>query len=90
MIIRFVIGHQMSHPSLELPRLILSEMQLQSQSCLSCYCGHVEYLLIMFFHVFLQSYHNSAATLGATLARHREKSRVYIGCMKSGPVLAQK
>ncbi|KAM7280351.1 hypothetical protein ACFE04_007485 [Oxalis oulophora] len=30
------------------------------------------------------------ATLGATLARHRSKPRVYIGCMKSGPVLAQK
>ena len=28
--------------------------------------------------------------LGATLARHRNKSRVYIGCMKGGPVLAQK
>ena len=33
---------------------------------------------------------NFAATLGATLASHRDKSRVYIGCMKSGPVLAQK
>ncbi|GFZ07414.1 Galactosyltransferase family protein [Actinidia rufa] len=32
----------------------------------------------------------TAATLGTTLARHRSKSRVYIGCMKSGPVLAQK
>lgn len=32
----------------------------------------------------------AAATLGATLARHRSKSRIYIGCMKSGPVLAQK
>ncbi|KAF3453453.1 hypothetical protein FNV43_RR03893 [Rhamnella rubrinervis] len=34
--------------------------------------------------------HVNIATLGATLGRHREKSRVYIGCMKSGPVLAQK
>lgn len=34
--------------------------------------------------------HVNIATLGATLARHRDKSRVYIGCMKSGPVLAQK
>lgn len=32
----------------------------------------------------------TVATLGATLARHRSKPRVYIGCMKSGPVLAQK
>lgn len=34
--------------------------------------------------------HVNIATLGETLARHRKKSRVYIGCMKSGPVLAQK
>ncbi|KAH6835616.1 Galactosyltransferase family protein [Perilla frutescens var. hirtella] len=34
--------------------------------------------------------HVNIATLGATLARHRLKPRVYIGCMKSGPVLAQK
>lgn len=31
-----------------------------------------------------------AGTLGATLARHRSNPRVYIGCMKSGPVLARK
>ncbi|XP_019196941.1 PREDICTED: probable beta-1,3-galactosyltransferase 2 isoform X1 [Ipomoea nil] len=34
--------------------------------------------------------HVNIGTLGATLARHRSKPRVYIGCMKSGPVLAQK
>lgn len=34
--------------------------------------------------------HVNIATLGTTLARHRTKARVYIGCMKSGPVLAQK
>ncbi|CAA2971530.1 probable beta-1,3-galactosyltransferase 2 [Olea europaea subsp. europaea] len=34
--------------------------------------------------------HVNIATLGATLARHRSKPRVYVGCMKSGPVLAQK
>ncbi|CAK9163934.1 unnamed protein product [Ilex paraguariensis] len=34
--------------------------------------------------------HVNIATLGATLARHLSKPRVYIGCMKSGPVLAQK
>ncbi|RWR72923.1 Glycosyl transferase [Cinnamomum micranthum f. kanehirae] len=34
--------------------------------------------------------HVNIATLGTTLARHRSKPRVYIGCMKSGPVLAQK
>lgn len=34
--------------------------------------------------------HVNIATLGHTLIRHRKKPRVYIGCMKSGPVLAQK
>nr|CAD1840977.1 unnamed protein product [Ananas comosus var. bracteatus] len=33
--------------------------------------------------------HVNIATLGNTLARHRSKPRVYIGCMKSGPVLAR-
>lgn len=28
--------------------------------------------------------------LGTTLSRHLSKPRVYIGCMKSGPVLSQK
>ncbi|KAJ8627834.1 hypothetical protein MRB53_021141 [Persea americana] len=34
--------------------------------------------------------HVNIATLGATLVHHRSKPRVYIGCMKSGPVLSQK
>lgn len=34
--------------------------------------------------------HVNIATLGQTLVRHRSKPRVYIGCMKSGPVLNQK
>ncbi|KAF8043067.1 hypothetical protein BT93_A1421 [Corymbia citriodora subsp. variegata] len=34
--------------------------------------------------------HVNIATLGETLVRHRPKRRVYIGCMKSGPVLSQK
>ncbi|CAN4094199.1 unnamed protein product [Withania somnifera] len=34
--------------------------------------------------------HVNIATLGETLARHRKKPRVYIGCMKSGPVLWRK
>ncbi|KAJ7946294.1 Hexosyltransferase [Quillaja saponaria] len=33
--------------------------------------------------------HVNLATLGLTLARHHTKRRVYLGCMKSGPVLAQ-
>ncbi|KAF3434169.1 hypothetical protein FNV43_RR25272 [Rhamnella rubrinervis] len=34
--------------------------------------------------------HINLGTVGSTLARHRSKHRVYIGCMKSGPVLGQK
>ncbi|XP_048320638.1 beta-1,6-galactosyltransferase GALT31A isoform X1 [Ziziphus jujuba] len=34
--------------------------------------------------------HINIGMVGSTLARHRSKHRVYIGCMKSGPVLAQK
>ncbi|KAF8379813.1 hypothetical protein HHK36_029262 [Tetracentron sinense] len=34
--------------------------------------------------------HVNLGIIGSTLARHRSKHRVYIGCMKSGPVLAQK
>lgn len=34
--------------------------------------------------------HVNLGMLATTLARHRSKPRVYMGCMKSGPVLAQK
>ncbi|PON61128.1 Glycosyl transferase [Trema orientale] len=34
--------------------------------------------------------HINLGMVGSTLTRHRSKPRVYIGCMKSGPVLAQK
>ncbi|KAG6633830.1 beta-1,6-galactosyltransferase GALT31A-like isoform X3 [Carya illinoinensis] len=34
--------------------------------------------------------HINLGMVGSTLARHRSKPRVYIGCMKSGPVLSQK
>ncbi|XP_019455000.1 PREDICTED: beta-1,3-galactosyltransferase 7-like isoform X2 [Lupinus angustifolius] len=34
--------------------------------------------------------HVNLGALAATLARRRSKPRVYIGCMKSGPVLSQK
>ncbi|XP_065875534.1 probable beta-1,3-galactosyltransferase 2 [Euphorbia lathyris] len=34
--------------------------------------------------------HVNIATLGETLVRHRKKPQLYIGCMKSGPVLNQK
>ncbi|CAN1222532.1 Probable beta-1,3-galactosyltransferase 2 [Linum grandiflorum] len=34
--------------------------------------------------------HVNLATLGSILSEHAKKPRVYIGCMKSGPVLAKK
>lgn len=34
--------------------------------------------------------HVNLGMLAATLAQHRSKPRIYIGCMKSGPVLANK
>ncbi|XP_047342554.1 probable beta-1,3-galactosyltransferase 2 isoform X1 [Impatiens glandulifera] len=34
--------------------------------------------------------HVNIATLATTLARHGSKPRIYVGCMKSGPVLSQK
>ncbi|KAH9623025.1 hypothetical protein KSS87_004105 [Heliosperma pusillum] len=34
--------------------------------------------------------HVNIGALASTLIRHRSKPRIYIGCMKSGPVLAQK
>lgn len=34
--------------------------------------------------------HVNIATLATTLTRHGSKPRVYVGCMKSGPVLSQK
>ncbi|XP_010493211.1 PREDICTED: probable beta-1,3-galactosyltransferase 1 isoform X2 [Camelina sativa] len=34
--------------------------------------------------------HVNLATLKTTLSTHRNKPRVYVGCMKSGPVLARK
>ncbi|XP_038972745.1 uncharacterized protein LOC103697780 isoform X2 [Phoenix dactylifera] len=34
--------------------------------------------------------HVNLGLVGSTLARHRSKPRVYIGCMKSGPVLAKR
>lgn len=48
--------------------------------------------LMIFTYLEINSWthHGIVGTLAATLARHRLKPRVYIGCMKSGPVLYQK
>ncbi|KAL5163627.1 putative beta-1,3-galactosyltransferase 2 [Glycine soja] len=46
--------------------------------------------LVTEFYVKVDDVHVNLATLGLALTMHRRKPRVYIGCMKSGPVLAQK
>lgn len=54
---------------------------------------HIANLVFFFFFLcIILNYisKKTTATLGNTLIRHRSKPRMYIGCMKSGPVLAQK
>lgn len=52
-------------------------------NCLSSKKGAILGAFNSFFQYF-------TGMVGSTLARHRSKPRVYIGCMKSGPVLSQK
>ncbi|CAI0447757.1 unnamed protein product [Linum tenue] len=83
-VIRFMIGHSATSNSI-LDRAIDSE-DAQHQDFLRL--EHVEgyHELSAKTKIFF----STAGTLAATLARHRSKPRVYIGCMKSGPVLSQK
>ncbi|CAN1139114.1 Beta-1,6-galactosyltransferase GALT31A [Linum perenne] len=83
-IMRFVIGHSAS-PGGVLDRAIVAE-ENQYKDFLRL--NHIEG-----YHELsskTQIYFSTAGMIGSTLARHRSKPRVYIGCMKSGPVLAQK
>ena len=51
---------------------------------------HPNSIVFLFCQISVRPFHNDAGMLAATLAKHRSKPRVYIGCMKSGPVLSQK
>lgn len=103
-IIRFVIGHSSTSGGI-LDRAIEAEEKLHSDFLrLNHVEGYLELSAktkIYFstavalwdaeFYVKVDDdVHVNLATLGLTLAMHRSKPRVYIGCMKSGPVLAQK
>lgn len=103
-VIRFVIGHSAS-PGGVLDRAIDAEEaehrdflrlnhvegyhQLSTKTRL--YFSTAVSLWDAFFYVKVDDdVHLNLATLLNTLAKHRFKPRIYIGCMKSGPVLYQK
>ncbi|CAN1339791.1 Probable beta-1,3-galactosyltransferase 2 [Linum perenne] len=83
-VMRFVIGHSATAGGI-LDRAVEAEDR-----------KHGDFLRLEHVEGYLElsaktkTYFATAATLGATLSRHISKPRVYIGCMKSGPVLAQK
>ncbi|CAN1232485.1 Probable beta-1,3-galactosyltransferase 2 [Linum perenne] len=83
-IIRFVIGHSATSGGI-LDRAIEAEDRRHGDFLR---LDHVEGYLELSAKT--KIYFATAATLGETLVRHRKKPRVYIGCMKSGPVLNQK
>ncbi|CAK9139658.1 unnamed protein product [Ilex paraguariensis] len=103
-IIRFVIGHSATSGSIldraieaedgkhgDLLRLEHVEGYLELSAKTKSFFTTAVALWDADFYVKVDDdIHVNIATLGATLGRHRSKPRVYIGCMKSGPVLAQK
>ncbi|XP_057785987.1 beta-1,3-galactosyltransferase 7-like [Salvia miltiorrhiza] len=103
-VVRFMIGHSATSNSI-LDRAIDSEdgqhkdfIRLNhvegyhelSAKTKSFFAAAVERWDAEFFVKVDDDVHVNLGTLAATLARHRSKPRVYIGCMKSGPVLHQK
>ncbi|CAF2275076.1 unnamed protein product [Brassica napus] len=103
-VMRFVIGHSAT-PGGILDRAIQAEEHKHGDSLrLDHVEGYLELsaktksyfttafaLWDAYFYVKVDDdVHVNIATLGAEIARYRTKPRVYIGCMKSGPVLAQK
>ncbi|CAI0550655.1 unnamed protein product [Linum tenue] len=102
-IIRFVIGHSATSGGI-LDRAIEAEDQkhgdflrldhvegyLELSAKTKIYFATAVALWDADFYVKVDDdVHVNIATLGETLVRHRKKPRVYIGCMKSGPVLNQ-
>ncbi|KAG7012365.1 putative beta-1,3-galactosyltransferase 2, partial [Cucurbita argyrosperma subsp. argyrosperma] len=75
-IIRFVIGRSAN------PGSVLNKM-LDDEEPVSLWDAE-------FYVKVDDDIHVNLAALGTTLVRHRNKPRVYIGCMKSGPVLSKK
>ncbi|KAG9143731.1 hypothetical protein Leryth_026767 [Lithospermum erythrorhizon] len=103
-IIRFVIGHSATYGGIldraidaenkkhgDIMRLDHVEGYLELSAKTKTYFSTAVLLWDAEYYVKVDDdVHVNIATLGETLARHRKKQRVYIGCMKSGPVLAQK
>ncbi|KAH7859642.1 hypothetical protein Vadar_003657 [Vaccinium darrowii] len=103
-VIRFVIGHSASSGGIldrtieaedkkhgDLLRLEHVEGYLELSGKTKKYFATAVALWDAEFYVKVDDdVHVNIAALGSTLVRHRSKPRVYIGCMKSGPVLAHK
>ncbi|KAG5231965.1 galactosyltransferase family protein [Salix suchowensis] len=103
-IVRFVIGHSATSGGIldraveaedrkhgDLLRLDHVEGYLELSAKTKIYFATAVALWDADFYVKVDDdVHVNIATLGETLVRHRKKPRVYIGCMKSGPVLNQK
>ncbi|KAH9793211.1 putative beta-1,3-galactosyltransferase 2 [Citrus sinensis] len=100
-IMRFVIGHRLLSicsgsfismgASIAEPREDHVEGYLELSAKTKIYFATAVSLWDADFYVKVDDdVHVNIATLGQTLVRHRSKPRVYIGCMKSGPVLNQK
>ncbi|XP_023003790.1 probable beta-1,3-galactosyltransferase 2 isoform X1 [Cucurbita maxima] len=103
-IIRFVIGHSSTSGGIldkavaaeeltnrDFLRLNHVEGYLELSAKTKTYFATVVSLWDAEFYIKVDDdVHVNLATLGSTLAAHRMKPRVYIGCMKSGPVLSQK
>ncbi|KAJ6376877.1 hypothetical protein OIU76_025931 [Salix suchowensis] len=103
-VIRFVIGHsstaggildkaieaeEMMHG--DFLRLEHVEGYLELSSKTKTYFSTVVALWDADFYIKVDDdVHVNLATLGKILAGHKKKPRVYVGCMKSGPVLSKK
>ncbi|KAI9110430.1 hypothetical protein K1719_018590 [Acacia pycnantha] len=91
-IIRFVIGHSFfisNFHALLLQDHVEGYLELSAKT--KTYFTTAVNLWDADFYVKVDDdVHVNIATLGETLVRHRSKPRIYIGCMKSGPVLNQK
>ncbi|KAL3635439.1 putative beta-1,3-galactosyltransferase 3 [Castilleja foliolosa] len=103
-VVRFVIGHSMTLGGIldraieaedkkhgDIMRLDHVEGYLELSAKTKTYFATAVSLWDAEYYVKVDDdVHVNIATLGETLARHRKKPRVYIGCMKSGPVLSQR
>ncbi|XP_024524805.1 probable beta-1,3-galactosyltransferase 2 [Selaginella moellendorffii] len=82
-IIKFVIGHSAT------PGGILDNA-IEAEDAQHGDFLRLVHAFLFLFSLFFLSLLLFPGMLTVTLARHRSKPRAYIGCMKSGPVLAQK